>query len=133
MGLNKIDLNDSNIDYYETDIEEYYNDIPIIEIGKKYAKLQPISDNVYVANYKHEDEEFELHFNKKLNKCYIDGDDINPEFLIELYEDEHCKTFEIIKTITGIDVDDYVCLIVYKNGTILRKTITGDWKAEKKY
>ncbi len=126
----KINLTDFTIDYYEDDIEEYYNDIPIIEIGKKYAKLQPISEDVFITNFKDDEEEFELHFNAKLNKCYIDGDPIDPERLISLYEGDGCDPAEIIKKLTGIVQDDYVYLIVYKNGVVLRKMLDGVWKIE---
>ena len=112
-------------------VDEYLSDIPIFELVTYYVDLYPLSDNIYQATL---DGGRLLSVNTKTNECYLDGELMNGEQIVLFYEGESVDPAPIIKRITGIDLDDYISDVTYKDGTTEyldvkgKKILNGGWK-----
>ena len=118
-----ININDKNIYSYRTDIEKYRNDIPVVEIVKKYVHLYPEGPNGFIGTICIENQETTVSVNTKKNFCKINDELIYPDDFIELIEGAGCKTYEIIKNLTGVSIDDYANEVIYNNGDIIYKNL----------
>ena len=107
------DIDFTQVDFITYADDEYLNDIPMYELVSHYFELYPLSENTCQAIL---DGGRVLTINVKTNECYIDGEKINGEQFILFYEGENIDPVPIIKRITGIDLDDYISDVTYKNG-----------------
>ena len=125
------DIDFTQVDFITYAVDEYLSDIPIFELVTYYVDLYPLSDNIYQATL---DGGRLLSVNTKTNECYLDGELMNGEQIVLFYEGESVDPAPIIKRITGIDLDDYISDVTYKDGTTEyldvkgKKILNGGWK-----
>ena len=125
------DIDFTQVDFITYAVDEYLSDIPIFELVTYYTDLFPLSSNVYQAVL---DGGRLLSVNIKTNECYLDGELLNGEQIVLFYEGESVDPVPIIKRITGIDLDDYISDVTYKDGTTEyldvkgKKFLNGGWK-----
>lgn len=125
------DIDFTQVDFITYAVDEYLSDIPIFELVTYYADLFPLSSNIYQAVL---DGGRLLSVNTKTNECYLDGESMNGEQIVLFYEGESVDPAPIIKRITGIDLDDYISDVTYKDGTTEyldvkgKKILNGGWK-----
>ena len=106
-----IDFTQVNFITYAED--EYLNDIPMYELVSHYVELFPLSKNTCQAIL---DGGRILTVNTKTNECYLDGEKMTGEQFVIFYEGGDVDPVPIIKKITGVDLDDYISDVTYKNG-----------------
>ena len=128
------DIDFTQVDFITYAVDEYLHDIPIYDLVAYYVELFPISDNSFEAIL---DGGRVLTINIKTNECYIDGEKMNAEEFVNFYEGENVDPCPIIKRITGVDLDDYISDVTYKNGVTEyldvkgKKQFIGGWRREK--
>ena len=125
------DIDFTQVDFITYAIDEYLNDIPMYELVSYYIELFPLDEHVCQAIL---DGNRIISVNTKSNECFLDGEKINGEQFILFYEGERIDPCPIIKKITGIDLDDYISDVTYKNGTIEYLNVKGkkEFKGESK-
>ena len=125
------DIDFTKVDFITYAVDEYLHDIPMYELISHYIELFPLSGNTCQALL---EGDRVLTLNTKTNECYLDGEIMNGEQFILFYEGENADPVPIIKKITGIDLDDYISEITYKDGTVEyldvkgKKHLIGGWK-----
>ena len=107
------DVDFTKVDFITYAVDEYLHDIPMYELISHYIELFPLSENTCQAIL---DGGRILTVNTKTNECFVDGEKMNGEQFVLFYEGENVDTVPIIKKITGIDLDDYISDVTYKNG-----------------
>ena len=108
------DIDFTQVDFITYAVDEYLRDIPVFELVTYYVDLYPLSDSTYQAVL---DGGRLLSVNIKTNECYLDGELMNGEQIVLFYEGESVDPVPIIKKITGVDLDDYISDVTYKDGT----------------
>ena len=125
------DIDFTQVDFITYAVDEYLRDIPIYELVNYYVDLFPLSENTYQSML---DGGRLLTVNTKTNECYLDGELMNGEQIVLFYEGENVDPAPIIKRITGIDLDDYISDVTYKDGTVEyldvkgKQQFVGGWK-----
>lgn len=107
------DIDFVKVDFITYAVDEYLNDIPMYDLVVSYINLYPLSDNAYQGTFN----EQKVVVNTKTNTCYIDGEKIDGEQFVILFEGEDVDPCPIIKKITGVDLDDYISDVTYSDGT----------------
>ena len=129
------DIDFTQVDFITYAVDEYLNDIPIYDLVSYYIELFPISENVCQAIL---DGGRILTVNLKTNKCYLDGEVVNGEEFVHLYEGDNVDPCPVIKRITGVDLDDYISDVTYSDGTTEyldvkgKKFLMGGWRKERR-
>ena len=109
------DIDFTQVDFITYAVDEYLHDIPMYELVAYYVEFFQISDNECQAVF---DGGAVLIVNTKSNECYFEGEKMNAEQLVSMFEGENVDPCPIIKRITGIDLDDYISDVTYKDGTV---------------
>ena len=129
--MEKIDFTKVWFITYATD--EYLSDIPIYDVVNAYASLQKVSDETYTGEFENKNGLHKVTVNISTNKCYVNYDLYNAEQFLALFIEESLIT-ETIKTLTGVDLDDYISQLDYEDGKTVyldvkgRTKLKGDWK-----
>lgn len=112
---------------------EYLSDIPIYDVVNAYASLQKVSDKTYTGEFEDKNGLHKVTVNISTNECYVDYALHNAEQFLALFIEESLIT-ETIKTLTGVDLDDYISQLDYEDGKTVyldvkgRTKLKGDWK-----
>ena len=128
------DVDFTKVDFIVYAVDEYLKDIPIYEIAANYISLNRDTEKIYSGEFELEGSLCRILVNTNSNQCMINNEMLNAEELVQLFEGENVNPNEIIKRITGIDLDDYISEVTYKWGETEyldvkgKKTLRGGWK-----
>lgn len=128
------DIDFVKVDFITYAVDEYLNDIPMYDLVASYINLYPLSDNTYQGTFN----EQKVVVNTKTNTCFINGEKIDGEQFVMLFEGEDVDPCPIIKKITGVDLDDYISDVTYSDGTTeyldvkRKKLFMGGYRKEKR-
>lgn len=116
------DIDFTRVSEFEYDLEKYYRDVPFLKVARKYIKLNHLRDKIYDANIIVDGNEKYLRINAERNNCLLDFVNIDVETLVNILETQSMKTNrdikvnQIIKDITKIDLEDFICHVYYEGG-----------------
>ena len=128
------DVDFTHVDFITYAVGEYWSAIPIYDIVAKYFSLYQIDEDTYIGEFENSSGIHQVKVCKSINTCTIDYEPVNPEEFICLFEGEEVDPVSIIKDITGVDIDEFISDVTYKDGTtelldVKGKTLLiGDWK-----
>lgn len=108
------DIDFTKVNFITYAVDEYLNDIPVYDLVSYYIMLYRIDDHVYKGKLNDQD----VTVNAKINTIYYDGEELNGEQFVMMFEGENVDPVPIIKKITGIDLDDYISDVTYFDGTV---------------
>ena len=129
------DIDFTQVDFITYAVDEYLNDIPMYELVAYYIELFPLDEHFCQAVL---DGERVISINTKTNECFLDGEKIDGEQFVLFYEGEGVDPVPIIKKITGVDLEDYISDVTYKDGTVEyldvkdKNNLIGGWRKESK-
>ena len=122
-----IDFTKVNFLTYAT--ETYLKDIPAYDLVSCYVSLFEWDSGVYQGDFEHNGVSKHVVVNTKTNQCFVDGELMDMEEFLMFFEQEE-EVNEIIKNITGIDLDDYITEIDYEDGTVEIREVKGQFKVD---
>ena len=117
----------TRVESYVYATETYLNDIPMKELVSAYVKLYKVDKHMYAGEFDINGVSHRVSVNDKINKCFINNVPYDAEQFVLLFEKEGTES-EIIKRITGIDLDDYICEIYYNDGEIEQRRVKGKFE-----
>lgn len=122
--LNEIDF--TKVESYEYSLPDYFNDVSFYKVAKHYLKLNHLRDKIFDYElHLTNDPEGVTHYlriNDERNNCLLDFNPINVEKMVMILEtnsledNDNIKVNEIIKNVTGIDINDYISHVWYEGG-----------------
>lgn len=104
---------------YTYNTEAYLKDIPVLTLVGEWLPLTKQKNQTYRGWFFDEKGEHEIIVNDKENKIYHNGAVIDPEeFVLLIYDEREVNINDLIKDVTGIDMDDYIATIYYEDGSV---------------
>ena len=122
--LGEIDF--TKVESYEYSLSDYFNDVSFYEVASHYLKLNHLRDRIYDYELhikgESEDKTHNLRIDNERNNCLLDYKPIAVEQMVMVLEthtldmDGSVDTNEIIKKITGLDLNNYISHVWYEGG-----------------
>lgn len=128
------DIDFTHVDFITYAVGEYWNAIPIYDVVANYINLFRIDEDTYLGEFENDSGVHQVRVHKSTNTCTVDYEPVNPEEFISLFEGDGIDPIPIIKSITGIDIDEFISDVTYSDGTIElldvkgKTLLVGDWK-----
>ena len=110
------DVDWSKVAFATWAIDEYYKDVPMYELVSHYVRLHRKSDSCYEGKFKRKGESHKIEVHKAINACFVDGEMMNCEDFVALFEGEETNPNPIIEMITGVNYDEYCSEVTYEGG-----------------
>ena len=107
------------VDTFTYDLKEYYKNIPVALLAKRFLKLSKLNDFMLESEVYVDGENFNICIDMEENKMYLNDNYINPEeFILLMIGDKKNELDPVIfiKEITGVDLDDYIDNVWYLDG-----------------
>lgn len=130
---NSKEIDFTKVNFITYAVDEYLNDIPMYDLVNYYISLFQRDEHTYLGKLNDRD----VIVNTLTNTCYYEGEVINGEQFVMLFEGEESDPTLVIKKITGIDLDDYISEVTYYDGTSEyldvkgKKSFMGRWEKKK--
>ena len=107
------------VDTFTYDLKEYYKNIPVALLAKRFLKLSKLNDFMLESEVYVDGENLNICIDMEENKMYLNDNYINPEeFILLMIGDKKNELDPVIfiKEITGVDLDDYIDNVWYLDG-----------------
>lgn len=108
----------AHVDFITYAIDEFYRDVPMLEIASNYVKMFKHDANSYIGEFEYNGETHKVVVHLDCNICTVDYEPKNPEEFIAIFEGDEMDAIPIIKKITGVDLDEYISDVTYSNGVV---------------
>ena len=116
------DVQWTQVDFANYSLKDYYADISMIRLVSHYVRLtrgeKEFENQQYFGEFENNGQKHSVFVDIEFNFCNVDGNPVNPEEFVILFEGEEKNPTDKIKEITGIDEDDYLTDVTYSDGTI---------------
>jgi len=112
------DIDFTHVDFITYAIDEFYHDVPMLEVASKYVKMFKYDENCYMGEFEYDGETHKVVVHVDCNICTVDYEPKNPEEFIAIFEGDEVDAIPIIKKITGVDLDEYISDVTYSNGVV---------------
>ena len=116
------DVQWTHVDFANYSLKDYYADIPMIRLVSHYVRLtrgeKDFENQQYFGEFEKNGQKHSVFVDIEFNFCNVDGNPVNPEEFVILFEGEEKNPTDKIKEITGIDEDDYLTDVTYSDGTV---------------
>ena len=116
------DVQWTHVDFANYSLKDYYADIPMIRLVSHYVRLirgeKEFENQQYFGEFEKNGQKHSVFVDIEFNFCNVDGNPVNPEEFVILFEGEEKNPTDKIKEITGIDEDDYLTDVTYSDGTV---------------
>lgn len=116
------DVQWTHVDFANYSLKDYYADISMIRLVSHYVRLtrgeKDFENQQYFGEFEKNGQRHSVFVDIEFNFCNVDGNPINPEEFVILFEGDEKNPTDKIKEITGIDEDDYLTDVTYSDGTV---------------